>query len=596
VSLSFAHPWGLLALLAVPVVIVLHLLRRRQPERPVAALFLFRGVARAAEGGRSWAPLRRSASLFLECAAALLLALALSGPRLSEAVPPAHLVVVLDATASMGAAGVPERAREVALSRLDDLPSDAQVTLLATGRRPDVLLGPRAPAAAARAALDAWGAKRPSADPAPALDLGLDLAAPGDVLLYVTDREEPTTPAAYEVRAVGEARPNAAVASVRRVASGEEETVYVDLAAWGSGPVATEVVVEVGRDARRREVARAPVRLEPGKTTRWSVAVPKSDLDVRVRLAPDALAIDDEVVVPPEPRRPVAFASTLGEATDAGLGLDRIARAVPDLARVEDAGQADLVFARDGSEVATSAVHVVVATPGTERDAWIGPFLVERRHAVVRGLTLQGVVWTAGRGPLPGRALVSAGEQALLAEEETPLGVRYWWNLDTARTNLASTPDGPILLANLVEAVRARRPGPTSATVPLDGVIEFRHAGPAEAVATWRFETPSGRQEAVHGWRSFTWEPDEPGLHRLLDGEREIASWSVPFDDARESDLTGGATLVRPATGSAGGRGRAVEGPGEGIARALLFLLLLVVAADWWVLARGRRPAPRAVE
>ena len=36
----FATPWGLLALLAIPGIIAIHLFRRRFPVRPVAGLFL----------------------------------------------------------------------------------------------------------------------------------------------------------------------------------------------------------------------------------------------------------------------------------------------------------------------------------------------------------------------------------------------------------------------------------------------------------------------------------------------------------------------------------------------------------------------------
>jgi len=40
----FATPWGLLALLAIPGIVAIHLFRRRFPVRPVAGLFLWQVV------------------------------------------------------------------------------------------------------------------------------------------------------------------------------------------------------------------------------------------------------------------------------------------------------------------------------------------------------------------------------------------------------------------------------------------------------------------------------------------------------------------------------------------------------------------------
>ena len=77
----FANPLGLLALLAVPAVVALHLYRRRFEPRPVSALFLWGADDRAPVAGRKREPLRTSVSFWCELLAVALLALAFSGPR-----------------------------------------------------------------------------------------------------------------------------------------------------------------------------------------------------------------------------------------------------------------------------------------------------------------------------------------------------------------------------------------------------------------------------------------------------------------------------------------------------------------------------------
>ena len=107
--MTFAAPWGLLALLALPAVVALHLYRNRLPEQRVAGLFLFPATAAVSEGGRVRTRLVRSPSLWLECLAALLAALWLAGLTFG-ALRPRHVVVALDDSASMSAEGTRARA------------------------------------------------------------------------------------------------------------------------------------------------------------------------------------------------------------------------------------------------------------------------------------------------------------------------------------------------------------------------------------------------------------------------------------------------------------------------------------------------------
>src|SRR5918995_7521403 len=104
--MMFTTPLGLLALLAIPAIVAIHLFRRRFPVRPVAGLFLWRIVRQTPEGGGKIARLPITTSLILECIAALALALILAGARLSSSGHSEHLVVLLDDSASMSSVNV----------------------------------------------------------------------------------------------------------------------------------------------------------------------------------------------------------------------------------------------------------------------------------------------------------------------------------------------------------------------------------------------------------------------------------------------------------------------------------------------------------
>src|SRR5665213_2103967 len=97
----FANPWGLLALLALPLIILIHMYHRRFPPLVVAGLHLWSSETQQNLAGRRRETLPVTRSLILELLAALLLAVVLGDPRFGDVDKVLHLVAVLDNSASM---------------------------------------------------------------------------------------------------------------------------------------------------------------------------------------------------------------------------------------------------------------------------------------------------------------------------------------------------------------------------------------------------------------------------------------------------------------------------------------------------------------
>ncbi|MEO6010873.1 MAG: BatA and WFA domain-containing protein, partial [Vicinamibacteraceae bacterium] len=188
----FTSPLGLLALLAIPAIVAIHLFRRRFPVRPVAGLFLWQIARQRPEGGGKIARLPLTTSLMLECLAALALALILGGARLFSASERAHLVVLLDDSASMAAVDARgESPRDRAVQRvafeLDRLGSAGRVTLVESGERPSVLAGPAAFPPDAMRALERWTPAAPHHSPALGLRLARELAGRTGRVMVISD-------------------------------------------------------------------------------------------------------------------------------------------------------------------------------------------------------------------------------------------------------------------------------------------------------------------------------------------------------------------------------------------------------------------------
>lgn len=589
----FAAPLGLLALLAVPGVLALHLFRRRSRPRTVSALFLWAPREPSPPAGRRVQHLRSSPSLWCELLGALLLALAIAGPRGCAAGEARHLVAVLDGSASMGAGVDADTALARARGRLEaefvSLPAGSRVTLLASGPRPRILAGPAASLPEARAALRTFEPRGPRHDPDLALALGLELAGGGEVL-WLTDRppaEPPESRIALE--AFGRPLANVGFVGARREPSptgGERLTLGIASFADASSERRLVVRAEGARLAERE------LRLASGERRVLELDLPARDgLDgvaITAELTPDAFALDDRVDLVAPPRRVVGVAVDLELDTALRLGLaegdsraGRLVRSLPHTFEHGGPQAPDLVL---GTAPAGGPMTwcVVLEPLGAERRDLVGPFFAERSHALLEGLTLEGLVWSADPElRLTGVPLVSAGNLPLLSEERDGERVVLRLNLDPTRSSLARSPDWPILLANLVEARRRELPGPERTNLALGESLVHRVPTPT----TLTLREPSGR-ERTYDVRDLLVvdDLDGPGIHELSAGDDLTARFALSFLDAGESDLR---------ALSSGSHAAAVER--AGIERAssrwtalLIALALAALLLDGWVL----RPRP----
>jgi len=621
-ALVFLHPLGLLALLGVPIVALLHLFRRRFRTEAVSALFLWTDDLTTDLAGRRPERIVQSASFWLELATALCLGLFFAGPKGCTTAPAEHLVVVLDASASMGARSLPpaagsdaprtvrDAAVEAVEARLAALPRGSRATVLVTGSPPGVLAGPAAAVDEARERLAAFAPIAVRHDAAPALALALELAG-GGAVLFVSDRLDPAgVPREVEVLALGRPAPNVALVHAARerleeAAAGAPEDggerLRVGVQAFGAGaatPLSTELLASVDG----RELARRPLRLEPGERELLALDLPAGAGTVELRLSSDALSIDDAALLPPPPPRPVTLATTWPPETCRDLGLARGERPLGALAGLAgvvlgEASSAELVLGAPGSLPARAAGAarpwtLELADLGEARADVIGPFLLQRDDPLLDGVVLRGLVWSADPElALAGAPLVLAGELPLLVRVGDARWPAWRLNLDPARSTLARSPDWPILLSNLVELRRAELPGPRSTALVVGAPLVYVAEEEAGYVLQ-RVDGPAAEARTVAARGTLEVLGLAPGLWSLARSDApdvELARYGVRFEDPLESDLAG-AGAGRRASESALA---SVERTTNPLATALLAAALALALADFWVLGRRRRPAAR---
>jgi len=230
------------------------------------------------------------------------------------------------------------------------------------------------------------------------------------------------------------------------------------------------------------------------------------------------------------------------------------------------------------------------ARAGDARD-YIGPFVSEKRDALLEGVTLAGVVW-AGAAPLAAglHPLVSADEQPLIAlvGQRPDSGILF--NLDLERTNLIRAPDWPILISNLVEMRRQSLPGPERWNYRIGEWIRIRLGRDPHAPLRIRY---SGMEHALPSGSSLEFAAPAPGgLLQVLEGKDVLYELGVNFFDEQESDLRTRSTSESGKFENTTAGLRSESGPeSDPLFWTLVVLAVTALTINWFMFSpRYRKP------
>jgi hypothetical protein len=598
---TFAAPLGLLALLAIPAIVAIHLLRRRFPVRPVAGLFLWTAAHDVPDGGRRLDRLPWTTSLLLECLAALALALIIAGATFSASAQSRHLVVLLDDSVSMTAADTGENARARAVRRVRNeiarLGPRGRITLIRSGERPALIAGPAAFGAEAEAALDTWTPLGRQHSLSEGLRLARELSGDSGSVLILSDR----VPAGSGERllpgeqwaAVGAPLRNVGIVDAHRSFDAGTKQGAVSLAIRNYSDAPASRVLRV--TARDTDVLVRSLEV-PAGTSSITIPLPAGVPPVRAALSTDALASDDAVVLV-EPRPQIVGVENHLKDPRGHAALDKALGAVAGTAR---GGPGHLAFV-DGATAEPPLPGVwrarfgrpppPVATGGDPLDV-VGPFVLEKRHPLLQGVTLGGIVWAGAVPVSPGAVhpLASAGDLPLIGTippASSAADPAFLFNVDLERTNLVRSPDWPILISNLVEMRRRELPGPERWNYRVGEWVRLRFdrqpAAPLRLrMGTFERELPATRLVEFVA-------PGPGGLAQIFEGNQLRLEVAINAIDEPEGDLRGARTETLGRFDETDDR-RAIEG---GAAFDPLFWILLAVCAaamlgNWWLLPMRR--------
>ena len=546
---TFTFPLGFLSLLAITGLVAIYLLRTRSRRYPVSSLMLWVNQQQARQGGLRVERLQAPLLFFLELLAIILIVLAVAAPIIRTAQGAIPLMVVLDDSFSM-LAGVDETPKSRAIVALEEQLAAQRfnpltnrryaVRYVLAGIEPQVLNEAARTAEDAIAQLEAWRCLSPSADLGAAISFAAELGGQKVLMLVLTDEPPPQILKEDRMQwwAFGIPHSNIAFVNATRTATDSGERCLLEITNLSPHAGSTELVVEV-KDAAAQKAAsplhRSPLEIDPRATRRVFLNLPPETPALRARVGNDVLAIDNEVVLLPQHRKPVLVDVRIQDPRLRSL----VESALVSTNRVVSAKtEPELVFLDETAVVDDSAETWsmrIITEP--EALAYLGPFVIDLTHPLTEGLSLDGVVWGAGtKEQLMGTPVITAGNVPLLTDTELFTGsheIRLCLRPDLS--TLQNSPNWPILMWNLLQWRASQTPGLERANLRLgeDAVLTTKLG--AESV---EIVSPDGEMDVQSvPDRTINLKTEAVGIYEIRAGVDKYTFASNALYQA-ESDLT----------------------------------------------------------
>jgi Ca-activated chloride channel homolog len=567
--MSFLAPIAFWFALAIPVVVVFYLLKRKRTMRLVSSTLLWQKFLAETQANAPFQRLRHNWLLILQVLLLLLAVLALARPYFhGRAKASALRVVILDGSASMQATDEKpnrfEKARAEALTWVDGLKDGERMMILLAGVRTEVKQSPTTDKAALRRALQVCAVSDAPTRLAEALKTaaaftfekrGEEEVVSGEIHLF-SDGAAPdlgelanrNLPLIYH--RIGQGGNNVGVVGLDVRANPDDPSqraIYARVANFSS--VGQKVDVELlfeGKPVTLRPLDLGPTNAQPVVFT----APQTRDGIFTVRLSvPDDLAADNQASI--VSLLPVPVRTLL--VSRGNRFLEKALRAAPNVqleVRPALSGPTvsfDVVVLDDVAPAVwplanTLAIHT--AKPGwfTNTGPVEGPVIVDWKntHPLLRFVNFDNVQIAASAGvraPAWGVTLLEGQQTPLIVAGEVDQHRVVWLGFDTLQSTWPLRVSFPIFVANAVEWLNPAATGNSRLTVRSGEPLRL---AAAQAVTTARVRGPGGLDQNLISeapTREILFgDTAQQGIYRIEAGTNTV-TFCVNLLDSVESDI-----------------------------------------------------------
>ena len=520
--MQFANPWGLLALVGIPIVLIIHSLRRQPRTFLTNTLFLIEAKLRDPGGGRKLRRLRRSAQLWLRILLVLLIAWVLARPVKVREDSTQRIVLVVDVSASMSAS---QEALVPALT------AAAEPWMAQTGHVEWIALSSLPDAPPIHRGWDSFDelvdrleALEPTAgnhNPHPALELALGLASSHGRVLFVTDQPLDPPPPGIGMLAIGSAVPNVGWCGVDTSPDGSWKAI---LRNYGDTAQA--------RSLTQADGSQVKIELAAGEWRELGGTLPAGASQATLSLEADEFALDDQLQLIRPRRKPLTWAGLAPPAS-----LVRLFAASGVEASADPSG-ADIEL-RGNDLAPPTAEHARLLIPS--RPSADAPYVrtpaTATAHELTAGLVFDGLLWRKcapldPAGPDDTVLLWSADNPvAILRDAARMLELGFHPDL----SNFDRVPSGLVLVQRWLDTIREAKVAPAS--IQLSTGDRFVLATDPDAGPITINSADGASTEAARSRLNLR-APARPGELSVSQGEETLLEAAVNFVDPIESDFS----------------------------------------------------------
>lgn len=445
------NPFALIGLAAIPALLAVYLLRNRVKRRAVSSLMLWTERTRMTPGGKRLQRNRLPLLFFLELLILLLLIWGAAGPRILSTQTTRPLTIILDNSASMGAIGSDGlNAAQRALKHLSKRVHQEQlapVQAILAGSEPRWLEAASVQVLLQGKHVNEWNLQDATFDVESALLLARAGGHPEAKLLVVSDARPESELVGGSLRWLAAGKPLPNTGFINAVRSGNRCMLEL----YGKGTVQMVLSSEGGRRT-------IPVVLEQEKPLRKVFRLTDETMDFEASLPTDALAIDNHVLLLPQPQRKVRTKLDIRHPKLQKL----VTRAIESTGLMDvEEGSCELLITDSEAGAMEPDTWILRLHPAQDAKPFTGPFVVDRASPLMDGISFEGLAWAASETePLPGMPVVMAGNVPLLTRLDDLAGrPQFFMQLDPGLSTLQHSPAWPTLFWNLLRSRAALRPG-----------------------------------------------------------------------------------------------------------------------------------------
>lgn len=589
--MGLANPWGMLALLGIPVIILMYILKQKHKEYTVPSLFLWEMALAQTDAQRPFQKLKKNLLMFLQILAVIIIALILSKPYMTGVASGGNYVLVLDRTMSMqtiesGETRL-EKAKKAAVNMVENAGGVSDFSLIVLDSQPYIAMPKTQDKEKIKNAINniAGGYSDGDEESAKALISAQDDG--GEATVYVfTDKN--IGEGKYHIYNMGETTENTAITAVSH--SGSD--VLVKVKNYGTEDV-TKTVTLYGDD----EVTDVKEGLvKAGETTDFYFSGADITKGIKATITPnDNLEADDSfyyVVNQGEDQKVLLISegNTFLEKAFGLFGNLQVYKGDPGNTG-ELKGYGLYVFDGVFPESMPTDGHIMILNPpvgsgylevtGEENntsiknnDEGLLNYIENMSFGVIKAKNITMPSW--------GKAVISSGEKPLIFYGENGGKKNVVFAFDIYNSDLPLKKEFPILMYNIVEWLFGQN---FSGSGMKTGERLMLSANPASVEV--KVEDPQGKETTLAP--PFPMEMydggEVPGIYSLIeknqDGTEKITEFAVNCNYPTESELIQDNTENTDLQAAEGTRSF-----NRSLGLWVTLLLLLIIGAEWWVSVR----------